>query len=148
MHLPPPLIAVLFIAAMFVLGWLIPAFNFDFAGQRWIAMVLLIAGFMPAALAGKRFFDAKTTILPDRISETSSLVTDGIYQYTRNPMYLGMALVIAAAGIGRGSWLMPLAVAGFVLVINRVQIAPEEVGLEKLFGQDYVAYCQKVRRWI
>jgi len=148
MHIPPPLIAVLFIGAMFLLGWLAPALTFDFAAQRWIAGVLLLAGLVVVALAGKRFFDAKTTILPDRIAESSSLVTGGIYRYTRNPMYLGMVLVIAGAGIGGGSWLMPLAVAGFVLVINRVQIAPEEVGLREIFGQDYVEYCASVRRWI
>lgn len=148
MHLPPPMIAVAFIALMFVLGWLFPALEFEFGGQRLIGGMLLVFGIGLVAIAGKSFFEAKTTILPDKIDKSSTLVTDGIYKYTRNPMYLGMAIVIVGAGLGAGNWLMPLAVAGFVMVINKIQIAPEEAGLARIFGQDYADFCAKTRRWV
>jgi len=148
MHIPPPLIAVFAIVFMFIFNWLFPVLAFDFAGQRSIGFLILLAGGGLVVLAGGRFFMAQTTVLPNKIEESSTLVTVGIYQYSRNPMYLGMALAIVGAGIGAGSLLMPIAVAGFVWIINKVQIAPEEVGLAKIFGAEYEAYCAQVRRWI
>ncbi len=148
MHLPPPLIAVLFIIAMLIFGWIMPGLEIAIPGQKWLAVILLLAGVLCIFMAGGRFFRAKTTIMPNKIEESSALVTEGIYQYSRNPMYLGMALAIAGAGIGGGSLLTPLAVAGFVLVINKVQIEKEEEGLVEIFGDGYREYCSKVRRWI
>ncbi len=148
MHIPPPLIAVIYIVLMFVFSWLVPALSIDIAAQKTIGFLILVAGVGLVVLAGGRFFMAQTTVLPNKIEESSTLVTEGIYQYSRNPMYLGMALAIAGAGIGGGSLLMPIAVAGFVWIINKVQIAPEEVGLAKIFGAEYEAYCAQVRRWI
>lgn len=78
----------------------------------------------------------------------SALVSTGIYQYTRNPMYLGMALILFGAAIRLGN---PIGFFGplfFVTFITRFQIKAEEAALAKVFGQDFVKYSRKVRRWI
>jgi protein-S-isoprenylcysteine O-methyltransferase Ste14 len=89
-----------------------------------------------------------TTVEPFDPSKASSLVTDGPNAFTRNPMYVGMAGVLAAHALGRGGWLTPLPVIAFIAVIDRVQIHPEEQALRALFGEDYAAYCDRVPRWI
>lgn len=89
-----------------------------------------------------------TTVEPFDPSKTSSLVTDGPNAFTRNPMYVGMAGVLAAHALGLGGWLTPLPVIAFVAVIDRIQIRPEEDALSRLFGKDYAAYCDEVPRWI
>jgi len=71
-----------------------------------------------------------------------------IYQYSRNPMYLGFAIILAAWALALGSPLTLLGVVAFVLYMNRFQIAPEEWALEALFGESFVRYRARVRRWI
>jgi protein-S-isoprenylcysteine O-methyltransferase Ste14 len=94
------------------------------------------------------FIRSKTTINPVKIEKASALVTGGVYRFTRNPMYLGMAFLLTALAI----WLQtPLAFVGpvlFVGYITRFQIIPEERALLKLFGQEYLDYSQRVRRWL
>lgn len=148
MHVPPPVIAVLCIIVMFFAGWLLPGLKFSFAGQGLIGGVLLLVGLALIFLAGMGFSKARTTVLPNMIHKSSSLVTGGIYRFTRNPMYLGMALAIVGAGIGAGNYLTPYALAAFVILITYLQIVEEEAGLAKIFGQEYTDYCTKVRRWI
>jgi protein-S-isoprenylcysteine O-methyltransferase Ste14 len=82
---------------------------------------------------------------PDR---ASSLVNTGIYQVTRNPMYLGMLLVLAALAAGFGQPLAVLPVFGFVGYLNRFQINAEERAMAALFGEQYQAYRKRVRRWL
>jgi protein-S-isoprenylcysteine O-methyltransferase Ste14 len=89
-----------------------------------------------------------TTVEPFDPSKASALVTDGPNAFTRNPMYAGMAGVLAAHALGRGGWLTPLPAIAFVAVIDRIQIRPEEQALRALFGEDYAAYCDQVPRWI
>ncbi|AEJ04528.1 hypothetical protein PSTAB_1247 [Stutzerimonas stutzeri] len=80
--------------------------------------------------------------------QASVLVESGIYQYSRNPMYLGFAIILAAWALALGSPLTLLGVVAFVLYMNRFQIAPEEWALEALFGESFVRYRARVRRWI
>ncbi len=75
-------------------------------------------------------------------------MTDGPNALTRNPMYVGMAGVLTAHAIARGGWLTALPVAGFVALIDRVQVRPEEQALRGLFGDEYAAYCARVPRWL
>jgi protein-S-isoprenylcysteine O-methyltransferase Ste14 len=75
-------------------------------------------------------------------------VNSGPNRITRNPMYVGMAGLLAAHALIRGGWATALPVAAFVGVIDRVQIRPEEAALRELFGATYDDYCRSVRRWI
>jgi len=100
-------------------------------------------------LAGAISFRAvRTTINPMKPAASSSLVTSGIYRVTRNPMYLGLLLILVAwATFLSSAWAL-LGPAAFVLYMNRFQIAPEERMLSALFGAEYTAYQSGVRRWL
>ena len=80
--------------------------------------------------------------------EATTLVTGGSYRFTRNPMYLGMVLILLGAALGRGSLGAFLPIPAFVWVIRRQFVLPEERFLEEAFGDAYRAYKQRVRRWI
>jgi len=94
------------------------------------------------------FRKQQTTIDPRYPHKTSSIVTNGIYNYTRNPMYLGLVLILSATSIYFGARLGLLVVAAFILYMNVFQIMPEEEALEKQFGKTYLSYKARVRRWI
>ena len=103
------------------------------------------------ALAGgaaSRFRAQHTTVEPFDPSKASSLVVSGPNSRTRNPMYVGMAGLLVANAIRRGSWSGVLPVAVFVAVIDRFQIAAEERALADRFGADYAAYRSRVPRWL
>jgi len=95
-----------------------------------------------------RFRRARTTINPMDPGAASQLVTGGIFRISRNPMYLGLALLLAGWGITLGSltvWLIPPL---FVAYITRAQIIPEERALKARFTGEYREYCRHVARWI
>ena len=76
------------------------------------------------------------------------LITEGMYRYSRNPMYLGLLLLIIAATIWFGTWFGIIISVFFILLINILQIIPEEEALLQIFGEEYLEYKKKVRRWI
>jgi len=108
--------------------------------------ILICCGAVLMGSAVGRFKHAGTTIRPDRPANT--LVTAGPYRITRNPMYLGLALVCSGIAIADQSlWaliLLPVVLA----IIRRHAIEGEEAFLERRFGADYLGYKAKVRRWI
>ena len=102
-----------------------------------------------AALSGLwEFRKAKTTIDPTKPGKTSHLVSSGIYRITRNPMYLGMVFIIIAAIFKFGNYYGFIALPVFIIYITQFQIKPEERIIEGIFGEVYVQYKKKVRRWL
>lgn len=126
----------------------------DFAAPMTIpyAMIIAIAcaavGVLIAALAIRTFNSADTTIDPLHPEEASSLVSSGIFSRTRNPMYLGLTLVLGAWLIWLGSLTNVFVLAAFVIFVTEFQIKPEEAALRALFGSSYDDYCRDVRRWL
>ena len=112
-----------------VLAWLLGA----------IALYLLAT---PAVL----FIRRHTSILPMRPS--SSLVAAGPYRFTRNPMYLGMALMTVALGLWLNNWWVIVLLVPALLIIQRFVIAREEAYLRRRFGAEYDSYTRQVRRWV
>jgi protein-S-isoprenylcysteine O-methyltransferase Ste14 len=108
--------------------------------------ILIFCGAVLTGSAVFKFKDVGTTVRPDRAAST--LVIDGPYNMTRNPMYLGLAFVyLGVAVAGQSVWaliLLPVVLA----IIQRRAIEPEEAFLEKRFGADYVSYKEMVRRWL
>ncbi len=96
----------------------------------------------------RRFSNAHTTFEPFDPSQATTLVTEGPNALTRNPMYVGMAGVLVAHALARGGWLTPLPVLGFIALIDRIQVRPEEQALRGLFGEEYAEYCRRVPRWL
>ena len=115
-----------------------------------VRVVVGIAGFaLWLVLDGnamQRFRQAGTNMIPFKPS--TALVTSGVYRFTRNPMYLGMAAFYIGIAVAAG-WIWALFLLPLVLIaIDRLVIAREEPYLERKFGQEYVEYKKRVRRWI
>ena len=112
----------------------------------YAGLVLVLFGIFMATVSANRFVKAETGLIP--FDEASTLVTGGFYRFTRNPMYLGMLLMLSGVAfmLGNVSGLLPLIL--FVLVIRLNFIAGEERMLEAAFGQQYLDYKSTVRRWI
>ncbi len=85
---------------------------------------------------------------PIKPGAASSLVTGGVFRFTRNPMYLSLLLYLLAWTAYLSNWLALLLVPVFVLYINQLQIKPEERALSALFGSEYASYKARVRRWL
>lgn len=94
------------------------------------------------------FRNNQTTVHPTQPHKASSLVTQGIFKYTRNPMYLALLLLLVAHTLWLGTALALLTAFAFVAYLNRFQIAVEERALRAKFGQTYLDYCQATRRWL
>ena len=146
--IPPPAVGLGIGILMWYLASLVPPLEVPFGIRAGFALALLVVGQGIAISGVVSFRRAKTTVNPIKIASASSLVSSGVFQYTRNPMYLGMAITLVGWAAYLASWLALLAVPLFVLYIDRFQIAPEERVMASLFGADYAAYKEKVRRWI
>jgi len=109
--------------------------------------VMVTAPIAPIA-AFIQFRWARTTVNPHKPETATALVTSGVYAWTRNPMYLGLSILLLGWAIKLGT-LSPL--SGpllFIPLIWHVQILPEEHALRMRFGKDYDQYCQRVNRWL
>ncbi|MFT4906263.1 MAG: protein-S-isoprenylcysteine O-methyltransferase Ste14 [Oleispira sp.] len=108
----------------------------------------VIAGISLALAGVKEFNQQQTTVNPLDPSQSSSLVTSGIYQFTRNPMYLGMLLVLLGWADLLDTILAYSGAMIFFVYISLFQIKPEEEILTQKFGEDFLQYCKNVRRWL
>ena len=121
--------------------------DIDFRLKLLFCSLFLLTG-LAFMLAGVlRFRKAETTIDPLNPEKADQLVVEGVFCLSRNPMYLGMALISVAWAIYLTNPWSVLGVIGFVLYINRFQITPEERAMDKLFGIQYAQYKATVRRW-
>ena len=134
------------IGLVYLSSLLIGSVSFDY--QASVSVLLVIVGLSCALPSYRLFARNKTTISPLTPSETSVLKTQGMYRYSRNPMYLGLLLLIIAATIWFGTWFGIIISVFFILLINILQIIPEEEALLQIFGEEYLEYKKKVRRWI
>ncbi len=148
LKIPPPVVALLVCAAMWVLCLFTPVVDVSMFDRAMAALVLASIGGVVAVAGVAGFRRAQTTLNPTKPQTTSSLVTAGIYQYTRNPMYVGLLLVIVGWAAFLSSLWALLGPLAFALYITRFQILPEERVLSGLFGAEYIAYQTRVRRWL
>ena len=143
----PPLVMLIFAGGMYALANLLPVGQFDFFGRRELAIALLGLAALVMILALFQFSKMKTTTNPIDLTKTSSLVTQGIFKYTRNPMYLAMLMILLAFGLKLSNAFNTLIAAGFVYYMNHFQIRFEEEALEKKYGKVYSIYKKNTRRW-
>ncbi len=148
LHIPPPLQALFWAALMWGATRVLPDLNYSFTGQSLLAAVSAGTGIIIAAISVGAFVKAKTTVHPIKLHKSSTLVTNGLYKISRNPMYLAMLLFLLGWFVFLGNPLTFFGVVGFLWVMNIIQIKPEEVALETLFGAEYIAYKNRVRRWL
>lgn len=148
LKIPPPVVMLVTALLMWLAARLLPALALPYASGRSAALVCALLGIGIALSGIVCFRRAKTTASPLRPSAASSLVTGGIYHFTRNPMYLGLLLVLLGWALflrnGAAFVLLPC----FMLYLNRFQIGPEERALASRFGDAFAAYRNRTRRWL
>lgn len=142
----PPVWLVGFIGLAVVMNRLLPglALRLPFLGLLGWALIAL--GFVLTVLALRAFRISQTTPVPHQVPKT--LITDGIFRFSRNPIYLGDACFLAALCLFQGAWSLPLLVPLFIWVITARFIQPEEARLEKKFGAAFTNWAQATRRWL
>lgn len=147
-RIPPPIQGLAWAAIMWALAIFSPPITYSF--PRRVALVAIVAGLgiLIELISVFGFIKARTTVNPINLNKSSDLVTNGFYRITRNPMYLGMLLLLLAWSLYLANPFSLLGIFGFIFVMNEIQIKPEEQALEKIFGQDYLDYKKRVRRWI
>ena len=111
-----------------------------------MGIIPLVIGMALNGVASHDFKKHKTTIKP--FEKSTALVTKGVFNYTRNPFYLGMILIIFGIALLHGSITPFIIVPAFAILIERVFIVHEERILIETFGDQYNEYCDRVRRWI
>ncbi|CAM3586156.1 hypothetical protein VA7868_04308 [Vibrio aerogenes CECT 7868] len=111
------------------------------------ALSLLSSGYFGLS-ALYRFFRAKTTINPLQPERASAFVCEGVYKVSRNPMYLGLCILLVGFAYWQENLVGFVFVPGFVIYMNHFQIRPEEQALKTLFGEEYLIYKAQVRRWL
>ncbi|MDO4251075.1 MAG: isoprenylcysteine carboxylmethyltransferase family protein [Moraxella sp.] len=113
-----------------------------------IAISVMALGMMIITMAVWQFKQAKTTVNPMTPNQSNKIVNTGIFSVSRNPMYLGMTIILIGVAIYLGELMAFIWVIGFVLYMTKFQIKPEERILSEKFGDEFKQYCQAVRRWI
>jgi len=145
----PPVVTFLLVGGlMWVVARTGPGFGFSLPARRPVAAVLALAGVVIAVPAVVSFRRARTTVHPLHPDAASALVTSGIFRFTRNPMYLGLLLLLLGWAVFLASAPALIPAFGFVPLMNRLQIIPEERALAEKFGGDFAGYQARVRRWL
>ncbi len=144
-HVPPPVLAL---SAGLGQRALTRSAQPPSALRAAAAGVTAVASMALAGTAVATFRRSGTTLDPGDPGRASVLVTTGAHSVSRNPMYVGLAGLLVANAIRRGHWAALVPVAGFLVVIDRGQIASEEAALLTSFGAEYEAYRVRVPRWL
>src|SRR3546814_9424509 len=126
----------------------VPGLDLAHSVRVLVALLVVAVGVCFSVAGVLSFRQAQTTVNPLKPETASALVRSGIYQYSRNPMYVGFTLLLLAWACYLASPIALFGVLGFVLSMNRFQIRPEERALITLFGSEYSAYQTQVRRWL
>ena len=145
---PPPIVAFCIAIIIWLVRNSFSVLSLNFTGQLMVAFIVALAGLLLAVFSMGLFWRSGTTVTPLNPNKTSSLVVSGFYRFTRNPMYLGMAIMLMGWSIYCGNLLGMVGVGLFVSYMNKFQIEPEEKILKDKFGEEFTAYCSQVRRWI
>jgi protein-S-isoprenylcysteine O-methyltransferase Ste14 len=145
----PPLaqVGILF-AAMWMTAKAFPELQFSLPGSTWIFSSFLLAGFGFAMLGVIEFRKAQTTVDPRNPEKTAKFVYQGVYRFSRNPMYVGFLFVLIGWAAYLRNPLSCLALPVFVFYMNHFQIALEEKHLLDKFDEKYRHYMSRVRRWL
>lgn len=145
--IPPPILAALFVFGMWLVNQYLPESVLNDGIRLSVAIALGSFGALASILGVVSFAKAKTTTNPLHPEQAGTLVITGIYQYTRNPMYLGLFCVLLAWGVFLANGFSLVLAVLFIPVMNLLQIIPEERAMELNFREHYTVYKEKVRRW-
>ena len=142
----PPIWLVFGLVCIFGLNEYFPGPRFASIEGQLVGGVIIVIGLALLVISGGLFKQAGTDLVP--FKNVTALVTSGVYRFTRNPMYLGMAAVLLGCAITVGAVSTLPVTAVFMIIIQLRFILPEEKMLREIFPEEFPAYCARVRRWI
>ena len=143
--IPPTILTLLFLIFNYIFSFNFLKINIPY--KYFFTTLLLILGFYIIIRSSRLFAQAKTSIDPFRPFKSTSLITNDIYKYSRNPMYFGYLLIILGSSVYLGNVISIIIIPLFIFTINFLQIIPEEEALKDIYGPRYDEYLSKVRRW-
>ena len=146
LKIPPPILVIILITSIYFSSDKLDLISVPY--RTLFSIVILSIGILVIINPVVKFIKSKTTVNPVEFKNVEKLVTSGIYKYSRNPMYLGMIMIIISTAVYYLNFYSLLTPFIFYFWINRFQIKREEVFLEEKFGQEYLSYKTKTRRWI
>ena len=147
-RVPPLLVAIVVALCMRAALFVGPQFRVEWAARAFLAATLVAVGAGVVSSGVFAFRRHQTTVNPFEPARASTLVESGIYRRTRNPMYVGVTVVLLGYAAFLSHPLALLAVALFPAYIQAFQIPPEERALDRLFGEAYARYKERVPRWL
>lgn len=142
----PPVHLVICLLLMLLLDYRFPLLEFGLPYARPAGIVILLSGLGLIMVCASLFSRAETPVIP--FEQSTRLLTGGIYRYSRNPIYLGMLIILVGAAIALDSLTPLFVIPVFYLIIQYGYVLHEEVFLEQIFGDEYIRYCRQVRRWL
>ncbi|MDO4783341.1 MAG: isoprenylcysteine carboxylmethyltransferase family protein [Capnocytophaga felis] len=145
LKIPPVVIFALCAILMWVMARNVSVVSFRLPE---VALGCVIVGTIVGLAGVMAFRKAQTTVHPHKPENSKTLVVSGVYAISRNPMYLGLAMLLTGWAFWLGEMLTLLGIVGFVVYITYFQILPEEKVLKKKFGKAFEKYCQKTKRWL
>ncbi len=148
LKVPPVAQVIITAAAMYGVSKVAPALKFSLSVSTALAIGSGVVGLGSGIMGVAQFKKVQTTPNPQALEKVSTLVTNGIYRYSRNPMYVGLVLILLGWALYLSHFLAFVLLPVFMLYITRFQIQPEERMMERKFGKVYQSYLSRVRRWI
>ena len=146
LKIPPPLLVLVLVISNYFSSKKIDLILIP--NQKLISFIILLIGVLILITPIFKFIKSKTTIDPIKFKKVNKLITSGIYKYSRNPMYLGLLMIVTSTSIFYLNIFSIITPIIFYFWINRFQIKREEIFLTEKFGNDYILYMSKTRRWI
>lgn len=141
----PPVFVFLSIVIILLSYFLLPHYNFIPFPFNFSGLMVVFGGITIMGKARDLFKKHNTTLA---IEPASNLIREGIYAHTRNPMYIGMFLLLMGIAICFGNLAALFSPVLFILLVSIVIIPKEEKMMQESFGEAYKIYCSKVRRWL
>ena len=148
LKIPPLAQAAIAILLIWLFDRYAPIYHIDFNYQNLIARAVIGIGSIVAVAGIFAFIKLNTTVDPMYPEKAKNLVIIGIYKYSRNPMYLGILLILTGIAVCFGALSNGFVLFLFVAFINKYQIILEETALQDKFGESYSRYTRTVRRWL
>ena len=142
----PPTYLLIAIVVMVILHLLLPVAKIIPVPWNILGIIPLACGIAINIIADRNFHQANTTVKP--FEESTALITSGVFQISRHPMYFGFVLILIGVAILLGSVTPYFVILIFAILMDRVFIQAEERLLEEKFGQVWLEYKARVRRWI
>ena len=146
LKIPPPLLVLILVVSNYFSSKKIDLIHLP--NQELISILILLIGMLILINPIFKFIKSKTTIDPIKFKKVNKLIISGIYKYSRNPMYLGLLMIVISTSIFFLNIFSITSPLLFYCWINRFQIKREEIFLTEKFGEEYMSYKIKTRRWI